>query len=400
MTTSTERLRKYLRTYAEPEAHVVSDTSLRERWKQVLVIPAYDEPPDVLDHLSRFHNMLLILVLNHPDKHGASTSNDALRSHLSTLENVWSAPNANTCLRKLPSHNHVLVVERANALPHKQGVGLARKIGCDLALALGFSGKVTSDWIHCSDADALLPPDYFTASDLHQNAVALTYPFKHTPPIDNDERAAIQLYEGYLQSYVDGLSRAGSPYAFHTIGSCIAVKAEAYAQVRGFPRRAAGEDFYLLNKVAKLGAVVRPSCDPIELSARLSGRVPFGTGPALRRLLSNGNLQDTPLFYHPACYAGLRALLAYVAASGTPATSLSDFEVALTHHAGAFTTLKDLGIASFLLHAKRQCSDQAAFAKQFHQWLDAFKTLKFIHGLSEHYPKLSASQARTLPIDV
>lgn len=392
-------LRKYLRNYAEPETHTVLDTSISERWNQVLVIPAYDESPDALNHLNRFQNLLLVLVLNHPDTDRDSTGNDALRSYLSTLQCVWMNRNASVCLRALPTSNHVLVVERADALPHKQGVGLARKIGCDLALALCASGNIASDWIHCSDADAILPKDYFAASEAHLTAAALTYPFTHTQPNDNDEHAAIELYERYLRSYVEGLRRAGSAYAFHTIGSCIAVKAEAYAKVRGFPRRAAGEDFYLLNKVAKLGPVVTPSSHPVELSARLSGRVPFGTGPALTKLLANGQLQDTPLFYHPACYDRLAAVLTYVNTSGTPTTSLRDFETALTHHPKAFLIIKDLGLESFLRHAKRQCADKRAFATQFHQWLDAFKTLKFIHALTEDYPKLSASQAHAMQTD-
>ncbi len=34
-------------------------------------------------------------------------------------------------------------------------------------------------------------------------------------------------------------------------GSSLGVLAPAYAEVRGFPRRQAGEDFYLLDKLAK-----------------------------------------------------------------------------------------------------------------------------------------------------
>ena len=64
-----------------------------------------------------------------------------------------------------------------------------------------------------------------------------------------------RLYEYSLRYYVAGLTYAQSPYAFHTIGSTMAVNAEHYASVRGFPRREAGEDFYLLNKLAKVGSV-------------------------------------------------------------------------------------------------------------------------------------------------
>ncbi len=67
---------------------------------------------------------------------------------------------------------------------------------------------------------------------------------------------ATQLYELSLRYYVAGMKFARSPYAFHTIGSSMAVSPVHYARVRGFPKREAGEDFYLLNKLAKLGSVL------------------------------------------------------------------------------------------------------------------------------------------------
>ena len=53
---------------------------------------------------------------------------------------------------------------------------------------------------------------------------------------------------------------ARSPYAFHTIGSTMAVSANHYAKVRGFPKREAGEDFYLLNKLAKVKTLGAQGC--------------------------------------------------------------------------------------------------------------------------------------------
>ncbi|MFT4767909.1 MAG: hypothetical protein ACI8RN_001039 [Glaciecola sp.] len=381
---------KYLTRYAEPEARECLATTWSESWEQVLVIPAYGESPAVLENLSQYRKTLLILVLNHPDTDTSSEANDALREHLSTLTEQQRIRDANASLRQLPEENHVLAVERPAPLPAKEGVGLARKIGCDIALALHARGHVRGDWIHCSDADAKLPPDYFEATKTAKTGAALTYPFTHLPPIDPRERAAIALYERYLQSYVDGLRQAGSPYAFHTIGSCIAVNFAAYAQVRGFPRRAAGEDFYLLNKIAKQGPLITPRCTPISLSARLSQRVPFGTGPALTTLLSQESLTDIRYFYDPRCFKALAAVLSYVENYGSPGTQKDDFEKALRDHAEAFIALERLGLAEFLAHAKKQCSDRDAFVKQFHQWLDGFKTLKLIHALTQHWPKVTA----------
>ena len=60
-----------------------------------------------------------------------------------------------------------------------------------------------------------------------------------------------------MSYYVAGLAMAGSRYAHHSLGSTIAVHAKTYAAVRGYPKRSAGEDFYLLNKICKLAPVER-----------------------------------------------------------------------------------------------------------------------------------------------
>ena len=86
-----------------------------------------------------------------------------------------------------------------------------------------------------------------------------------------------------------GLRHAGSPYAYHSIGSCIAVVPRHYAAVRGVPKLRAGEDFYLLNKLAKVGRIQNARSSPITIKARKSLRVPFGTGRATDEIEQNIN---------------------------------------------------------------------------------------------------------------
>ncbi|GIR63469.1 MAG: hypothetical protein CM15mP68_1350 [Pseudomonadota bacterium] len=62
----------------------------------------------------------------------------------------------------------------------------------------------------------------------------------------------------------------GSAYAYPTLGSTISVHAQSYARVRGYPKRNAGEDFYLLNKLNKLHPVQVLQQPVIEVQARLS----------------------------------------------------------------------------------------------------------------------------------
>ncbi|NDD04613.1 MAG: hypothetical protein EB078_06885, partial [Proteobacteria bacterium] len=117
------------------------------------------------------------------------------------------------------------------------------------------------------------------------------------------------LYEIHLRNYFLMLYEAESPFAFPSIGSCLAIQASSYAQVRGFPKRQAGEDFHLLNKLRKLGAIHYRKGEPISLRGRFSHRVPFGTGQSttdIFRLLTQG---DEYSLYNPASFVFLKQLM-------------------------------------------------------------------------------------------
>ena len=91
------------------------------------------------------------------------------------------------------------------------------------------------------------------------------------------------------------------------------INAEHYAQSAGFPKLAAGEDFYLLNKLAKIGKIIPLKIinQPIYIQARISNRTPFGTGPALDKIIDNSNNsqnQDILKKYEPLKTMAIDAL--------------------------------------------------------------------------------------------
>ncbi|MCP4044824.1 MAG: hypothetical protein GY732_02400, partial [Gammaproteobacteria bacterium] len=295
-------MEKYLLHYAEPETAALGGLpdSLAGpgQWQNVMVIPACNEsaeflrPPPPCDGRS-----LMILVINETVSaaHEVSLNNQALAEAVfARFELQWQSglqfPGFVMSLLRDPLFpRDILLVDRFSEdhkLPPKCGVGHARKIGADLAASLIFNGRIRSPWIRCTDADVQLPETYFTCIDQAQNTgaknAALLYPFHHNDDEgdtkNGDVILATQLYELSLRYYVAGMRFAGSPYAFHTIGSTMAVNADHYARVRGFPKRAAGEDFYLLNKLAKVGSVLQlasgPDCKPIVIESRRSDRVP------------------------------------------------------------------------------------------------------------------------------
>ena len=360
----------------------------------MLVIPVFNEAPTLLDTLARLNTdtgkVLVILVLNRPENCLDTEINAPVRDALSRL----TAPEqlSPAChLAMLAHHVSVLTIDlemQNGATPADKGVGLARKTGCDVALRWITHDAIDTQWICSSDADALLPTDYFSRLSADKDhSAALLFPFIHSASGDplNDE--ACLRYELRLHHYVLGLQYAGSPYAFHTLGSCIAVRATNYAKVRGFPARAAAEDFYLLSKLAKTGPVTQISGECIALSSRPSSRVPFGTGPAIRNLATSRQMADAELYYDPLVFDSLKAVLRSVAElydDNVHVTELLQNEGLNAAQAEqVHRQLNAMGIAKVLDHCRLQAGDATSFSKHFHQWFDGFRTLKFIHGLRD-----------------
>ena len=395
-------MEKYLRLYAEPETTALDGLVCQRQWTNVLVIPACNETSGVLRPPPPCGGRsLLILVINESVSaaRDVSSGNQALAATVrAQFEPLWqSAPEFGpgfgpgfglSLLRDPFARRDVLLVDRfsqGSQLPAKGGVGHARKIGADLAASLIHRKRVQSSWIHCSDADVVLPATYFTCSDAVQNTgskyAALVYPFRHCDDQDGTEDEdvvlATQMYELSLRYYVAGMKFARSPYAFHTIGSTMAVNASHYAKVRGFPKREAVEDFYLLNKLAKTGSVLElgrgPQCEAIVIESRRSNRVPFGTGAAVNTITGLADPVRDFLFYDPAVFELLRHWLQNLPAiwqSGSKEFSTSilsdppgDRDQCEKRQA-LLAGLKKIGTDRALDHAFRQSRDPDQFKRQ------------------------------------
>jgi hypothetical protein len=269
-------------------------------------------------------------------------------------------------------------------LPSQQGVGLARKIGCDLAVGLWRDGVVKSPWLFSTDADVTLPPNYFDAAALaHATAGALLFDFEHQPSGDAELDRATLEYELYLRYYTLGLAWAGSPYAFHTLGSCLAVRAEAYAAVRGFPKREAGEDFHLLSKVAKVAAIQTLPQLEIQIASRRSLRTPFGTGARVATLLAGEAMQ----FYDPKLFNLLKVVLdaqrRWVQAPSAGLELPVNDEGAKDLWGECLAVLDELGIDQALRHAAQIGRDSADRLLHLHTWFDALKTLRLLRAVQQ-----------------
>ncbi len=404
-------LTQYLSRHAESEAAFAA--KLAGRYGHALVIPAYGERESLFPLLGSVPagpggEVLIVAVLNAREDSpgGIHEGNAAVRERLARElpdgEDLSAAPNIRA--HRLPA-GALVVVDRAlpgHYLPEGQGVGLARKIGNDVVLALQAAGTVTSPWIHNTDADVLLPPDYFDQTETRDPAGVgcAIYFYDHRFEEDPALAEAARLYEISLRYYVLGLAWAGSPYAYQSMGSCLAIPAPAYTAVRGFPRKNAAEDFYVLDKLAKVGSILRLSGSPLLLEGRPSDRVPFGTGRALRDLVARKKGLASFRLLHPLVFGHLAAwlrVLAGVAASGgdlgagfraLPESSLffrADLLEQILGKMGAFEAVRK---------AAAQTREPAALLRRLHTWFDAFRTLKLIHELRDGgFPSLPWRQA-------
>lgn len=398
-------LAKYLNHYAEPHALQLGDFSYR--YDYACVIPCCDESGIFLQQNRRVFNAtssLLIVVINEAPSDQANADNLALNKFIaSSFPCLWRSDDQVLTLFASGETSHLLCVDaysRERQLPARQGVGLARKIGADIICQLLHSGKIAKPWVFTTDADVLLPPDYFSAAAKVSQAAAFMFPYQHSRPTDPRQALAIDLYDYNLHYYTNGLRWAGSPYAFHTAGSTLAVHAEHYAKVRGFPKRNAGEDFYILNKLRKTGAIVSLTEPVIALAGRVSHRTPFGTGAALGRIMQLADAERDYVFYHPKVFELLREFLHTLPDiwRHTQTANADNHTISNTIKSeNLLHALHALTIDAGVKHASTHSKTLNGFLKHMHDWFDAFRTLKLVHGLRDAYfPSLNITELQTL----
>ncbi len=403
---------KYLELYAEPETLLLSTFPGNLNLHTAVVIPAYQENSDFILRLLQTSfsckNRLYIVVINQPHEDCNKNPQQQLADTIfRSGECVWQ--NGILVLLKLENDaGYLLMVDRFSFKPVavKQGVGLARKIGCDLASALYQQQLLCNNWLGSTDADAILPADYFkvlsslshSEDNMRNLKSAAVFGFEHIDAsrtnnsIDQGEQPqqitaaqqitrATHIYQCALRYYVKGLEWAGSSYAFYTLGSLLAINIHHYCQVRGFPRRAAGEDFYLLNKLAKVGVIGAIHSTRVQIISRLSDRVPFGTGPMVKKILSL-KAGVSFKYYHPAVFHELKQLLRCFDKLWDEPSDLTVWSNQLTEITrAALTRARFFEVVRGL---RQRCKTSVQFNRQLNEWFDAFKTLKYLHYLRDH----------------
>lgn len=276
------------------------------------------------------------------------------------------------------------------------GVGLARKLGMDEAVARLHAGGTEDGVIASLDADCSCATSYLVSIErfftAHPKAPGASIYFEHT--VDAGEKlsvaAGIARYELFLRYYLQAQRYAGFPHAFHTIGSCMAFRCHAYERQGGMNRRQAGEDFYFLHKLIALGGYGEITDTVVKPSARGSDRTPFGTGAAMRAWSADERSLD--LTYAPDSFSALRGLFERV----PELFSFSERQTAACMDALPGTLREFLAEKHALEHVaeiRANCASPHTFSRRFYRWFSALKVLQYVRVARRDYPAVPLEDA-------
>jgi hypothetical protein len=406
-------LADYLKLYAADKKWQLTNAN-EDDFFSAVVIPVYAEKESIFSTLSSLANnpasflrdALVICVLNNK----ISSPDEDKKNNLETINIIDSIIRKKSLEKNKAEKNiyeHLQIIADSEIklayidacssgyeLPDNTGgVGLARKIGMDAALRMWQNDSLQDKLILSLDADTLVQNNYLSSIKEYFTKKVKTaiVRYEHQMPESEEEKTAIISYEIFLRYWVLALGYANSPYAYHSIGSTIITTALAYLEVRGMNKKQAGEDFYFLGKLAKIGKInyLKQTC--VYPSARASKRVPFGTGKSIQQFLSRDSKEyvtyDADVFFILERFIDL---IKRNIESSPP----DIFKKANEIDPLIKTFLQSYNFESFWSKLLNRAKDEKIRLKQFHQWFDAFKTLKLINYLTKHrFPRINIFNA-------
>jgi glycosyltransferase involved in cell wall biosynthesis len=347
----------------------------------IVVIPSFNEPDILrtLTSLNRCYNpseiVEVIIVVNSPE----GCSENILAQNRKTCRDIenWKRKGQT---RKF--YVHCIFMEN---LPVKHaGAGLARKIGMDEAV-YRFNRLNKPQGVICSfDADTICKKNYFTEIEKfihnHPTASGASVYFEH--PIAGDHFPqviyhAVTLYELHMRYFFQALRSTGFPYAHHSLGSAFFVNAETYAKFGGMNRKKAGEDFYFLQKIIPNVEFYDLKSTTVYPSPRISDRVPFGTGPTIKKLTGNGSG-----FYYTYNYRAFLDLRILFLKIGKLFTTGSKDNI-LVYQSLPLSVRQFVSVENFcrkIREIKNNTSSTETFEKRFYNWFNELQIVKFLNS--------------------
>jgi len=376
-------LEKFTRLPRQTTSSPADDTKL------IVVIPCFNEPGIIrtLESLWLCERPVypaeVLIAINQ----SSEVPEEVAHHNHNTYEEVkaWVEVHQDDKLRFIP-------LWYAEIKPKIAGVGTGRKLGMDEAVYRFYEIDRADGIIACLDADCTVADNYLVALEAHfwdnPQAAGCSIYFEH--PLENAGSSglyqAILDFELYLRYYKNAFLWTGFPYAYHTIGSVMAVRCDLYQKIGGMNKQKAGEDFYFLEKVIYQGHFTELSTTCVYPSPRKSLRVPFGTGQAVTDYVEAQ--QQTLYVFNPRAFHDFRAFIALIpdfyqkqAVFPELPASVRDF-------------LQQNNVQYYLDESLVHASTAQVFQKRFFHWFNAFMALKYLHFARDYYyPNIPVHEA-------
>ncbi len=361
----------YFTRYAYPKRFI--DKAIIEQTFLSVVIPVYKEENlsatlEALDNCEpTIFPIEILLVINFPE----SADEVIKRQSEEVVKEI------NQFIHTKQNDFITFHIIKAYNLPEKHaGVGLARKIGMDEA-CFRFNSIGKDGIIVCFDADSICDSNYLKAIENHflenTESVGASIYFEHPINESKEFKLPIILYELHLRYYIQALKYASYPFAYHTIGSSMAVKSSVYQKQGGMNQRKAGEDFYFLHKIIPLGGFTNITSTKVIPSPRKSDRVPFGTGRAMQEY--ELNQKDLTHSYNIKIFRELKLFFNQIEKDDFP----DNCSAAILHF------LKDNQFEEIINKIQKQSKNKIHLRERFFQWFNGFRALKCVHFLRDNY---------------
>ena len=362
-----------------PSLPAFFDAVLENKLGIIVVIPCYNDD-FVFQTLSSLENaevpqcaVEVVVVVNS----GENTPENIVRKNKIVFEELEKQAKKG-CYKKFK----LLPIYIENVPRKIAGVGNARKTGMDEAVRRFSLIDNPHGLIVSLDADCLVDKNYFRtiekAATEKTKSGGFVFQFQHdfdTARYSEEEIAACGLYESYLRYYKSALAISGFPYCFHTIGSCFGVRASAYVKIGGMSRRQGGEDFYFLHKLAQMTDIEEIAETLVFPSPRISERVPFGTGPAVKSIIQAGEYR----VYNFELFLVLKRFFdCFQHFSKDENIELNDVPEEIINFAGKENLLKLIG------ECKQNAKQGTNLKKRLFSKFDAFFVVKFLNSFDEN----------------
>jgi len=363
----------YLQKYSYRDTYI--QTMPNENLGIVVVIPCYNEPDVVAAvasmyqcEIPTFFSVEVIVVVN-----SSELSNpDILEQNILSINQLTIFVQNQ---QRADIHTYII---HEPALKHKDaGVGLARKIGMDEAVRRFLKINNPQGIVTGYDADCTCSENYFIEIYnylFHSSLHGCSIHFEH--PITNEDSNIVK-YETYLRYYKLSFQYTCHPFAYHTIGSSFAVKAEHYCKQGGMNKKKAGEDFYFLQKIIENQNYGELTTTTVYPSGRPSDRVPFGTGAAIQKMIDN-QIDSYPTYSFHAFHA-LREFFIFIIQN----EELE--EIYKKVHISIRNFLETIDWENKWDEIKGNSSSNKQRIQRFFRWFNAFTVLKYLNFAHSGY---------------